>query len=253
MKASIVTICLALVVIIAGTDLAAAPPIRATAVHASCSTQVTSCGGLLSTLSPNNGFSLTLDTLTHNFYDSKPEGLTYKIYGANDDPAVATPIDSFTCKKKTPAFHSAKLANGTTYRLQISAGVVKSAVYTFTTGASCNGAAGSQNNTRRDGREMRPFKVVELTMPEDGKLASRSQCRLRARVILSNNLVFHEPVRLFLVDAAGNATQIDEGKTSEGFVDFIVGNNLAPSFYEARLNNGKVSTGIVCGLHSQIQ
>ena len=133
-----------LAIVLISTQLAAAPPIRATGVQTSCSIETTSCSNT-ATLANNNGVAITLDPLTHSFYNATAPGLRYSIYDMNGI-LVAGP---FTCTKQTSKFHSAALADATMYQVQITAPGAASGFYTFTTTKPCKGVK-PQDSQRHD-------------------------------------------------------------------------------------------------------
>ena len=124
-------------------SLAAAPKIVATSVQPSCSTTVTNCSNIpVSTLATNNGIVITLEPLTHSFYNAKAPGLLYSIYDMN-----GILVTSFSCTRSTVKFHSQKLLDATPYKILITAPGAASPYYEFTTATNqpCKGVKSPLN------------------------------------------------------------------------------------------------------------
>lgn len=110
------------------------PLILATSVTTYCTCkQGRTCGIWAYTNTKRNAIKVTLNAVTHNYYNASGPGLTYTIKNSSNSV-----VASFTCNQAVVEYSNSNLLNNGLYTVTISSGPSSSPLYSITVG-SCNG------------------------------------------------------------------------------------------------------------------
>lgn len=103
--------------------------------YCTCS-QGRTCSLWAYTTTKRNAISITLDPVTHGYYNASGPGLRYRIYP--NGSCSGAPIADFQCNQSVVKYANSNLTNGATFTVKISYGASESPCYSFTN-SNCNG------------------------------------------------------------------------------------------------------------------